>query len=358
MRGLFYCSYTLGVGHLFRSLNICQSLVEISEIDFIQGGIEIGRTVDSPVFQKITLPPFDEKSSYADQLFNRHQVLEEKLKDSYDFLITEMFPFGKRYLADEVVGVIKKLKNENPKCRIIASIRDILDPDQMGEQKGALEVFNRWYDALLVHGDSDWIKLEESFPEARNLKGKIHYTGYEAPFFLVPNIPKERLNQILIMAGGGFECHELYLFVGRCAHLFPDYTFLFVMGPKGDPKTEKDLINLAQENIKIIPFQENIEEEMVRSKLAIVRPSSSTCVHLVRTKTKALFYPYIESESQPRKELLIRGEFFAEKGVGIMVTPGDFSERVIKEALESPFPKVTLNCSGAENTKQIVLAIS
>ena len=104
---VFYCQHLLGVGHLTRSLAICSSLSEKFKTTFIQGGPDVGKTLNSSNFNHIYLPPllmrednsqlYDpaEKNSVEELFDKRKSLLETQAKSKIDCLIIELFPFGR-----------------------------------------------------------------------------------------------------------------------------------------------------------------------------------------------------------------------------------------------------------------------
>ncbi len=54
---LFYCQHLLGIGHLSRSLSLCRRLCEDFDVEFVQGGPDVGRTLRRPGFRHHFLRP-------------------------------------------------------------------------------------------------------------------------------------------------------------------------------------------------------------------------------------------------------------------------------------------------------------
>src|SRR5690606_29199218 len=119
-RTLFYCQHLLGIGHLTRSLAICEKLLQQSEVDFIQGGPEAHRTIQHAGFHHHQLPPLlmNETSHELYDPFQqntlpeiwtaREHIIQKLLQNNqYDVLVVELFPFGRNKFKKEILHIIE-----------------------------------------------------------------------------------------------------------------------------------------------------------------------------------------------------------------------------------------------------------
>src|SRR5690606_23010687 len=85
-----------------------------------------------------------------------------------------------------------------------------------GRNEETVELLNRYFDLVLVHGDPDFIRLEETFPLAAAIKPPVAYTGLVAP-----QVPTPALDHfdIVVSAGGGAAGRDLVMAAVEAATL-------------------------------------------------------------------------------------------------------------------------------------------
>ncbi|CCB85551.1 MULTISPECIES: glycosyltransferase family protein [Parachlamydia] len=374
MKGLFWCQYVLGIGHLVRGLRICQALTKHFDIDFFQGGRDVYLSFDSPRFNKFILPAISniDQDPIVGVLASKRNIfstfearrrlirsLLEETQEPYSFFFTDSFPLGKLAFTEEILEIIDILKKANPHCLIISSVNDVCY-NGGGNCKEAGDILHNFYDYLFVHSDPNFVRLEETSSVVRESQNQIFYTGYVA----TPppeHIPKEKSKKILISAGGGAVCSELLHAVAQITIFFPDYEFNFVLGPNS-PKTIHHDLQVMQKmlhpsNIQISHFLPNFTEHLSRSALLITL-GGSTLADMCQTRTPGLVYPYVSPKT---REQPFRAQKFAEKGVVTVLSAEDLKpERLIKlirDRIATPFPDIQINGNGAENSAKLLLEL-
>eukprot|EP00940_MAST-03C_sp_MAST-3C-sp2_P003345 g3345.t1 len=132
-------------------------------------------------------------------------------------LIVEMYPFGRRQFKYELKPLLNAAHAMGPSERpaILCSLRDILvatkDPNKHGDMA---DVFEAYFDQLLVHGDPDFISLDHTLTSfAKIPTHKIAYTGYVVPVRDMelsikesPTVPlrsSESVSTVLVSVGSG-----------------------------------------------------------------------------------------------------------------------------------------------------------
>ncbi len=191
---LIAVTHLLGSGHLVRAGHLARALAESGfRVTLASGGMPLRAMVAEP-FDFVQLPPvkvegvdfrnlLDEEGRpiEAGRLEIRQAQLTElaaTLKP--EVVVTEHFPFGRRQLADEFLGLIAAAKAANPRVLVLSSVRDVLvtpRPDRIAEAHRRLA---EHFDGVLVHGDAAFLPLEASWPVAPELAKRLHYTGYLA----------------------------------------------------------------------------------------------------------------------------------------------------------------------------------
>ncbi|MEI8366434.1 MAG: hypothetical protein WCF65_08465 [Parachlamydiaceae bacterium] len=328
-KGLFYCRY---FDSIFQpSLNICRSLISEFDIDFLVEGSETNPLIKSPHFHQRSLPP----------------ILSE---DTYDFFISEQFPFSTPEFAKEAEDLINTLKHRNPRCAIICSLRDTTPLTPLGQEHKTLEFIQRLYDYVFVHTDSHLYKLEESFSFADKIADKLVYTG----FITNPNLEieeKERKQRIVVSIGSGDFGEELLYAAIEAAPFFLDYEFSLLTGQKIPNKILAEMKILAlkagAENVSILPSVRKFEEYLSESALSISL-GGPTVVSVASTRTPAIILPSGIHDQYAR-----RMKFSTSGFIKLIATEDLATERfcsAIREALAMPPPAFEVDVSGAQTT--------
>jgi len=365
-KGLFYCQHLYGVGNLIRSLNICRSLVQHYDIDFILGGIDIHLQLDSPRFRKICLPPFTVNSSLylcdpyqkltVEQLFEeRKKIIEKTVEGPYSFVITSGIPFTKPEFIPETIHIIEKAKEKNKHCLVVCAQRDIASKIKDKNIPEMKRVFDEHYNYIFVQSDPTILRLEDSLSFADEIEPKTIYTG----FVTQPDLGQGkavRLKRILVSMGGGFAGDDLMRLVARVAPFFPQYEFLFILGPYANISLVNDLEQLKTKssNLQLSMFMTNFPKELSQSALSISL-AGSTIVDACYTHTPAIVYPF-------NFEQHLRAQKFADKGI-VKLLPKEhldleMIQMTIRASLSRPYPDLVINCSGADNTAKTLLRLA
>ena len=83
-------------------------------------------------------------------------------------------------------------------------MRDILVPKSKPERlQETLDLLERHYDRVLVHGDPAFADFALTFPAAAEIAGKIRYTGFVVGDLPARLPPSARQDVVLVSAGGG-----------------------------------------------------------------------------------------------------------------------------------------------------------
>jgi predicted glycosyltransferase len=217
---LFYCQHSLGLGHLVRSFALAGALAERFRVVLLNGG-RLPRGVPVPAgVQIVSVPPLgmtvdgtlvshDRRRSAERALELRREqmlALHDELRPEVVFV--ELFPFGRKKFAVELLPLLHAARDAD--ALTVCSLRDILvgsRRDQQRHDERASVTSNELFDAILVHADPAFARLEESFKPATPLRVPVHYTGFvlprgEAAAPVTTRAPGER-PRVVVSAGGG-----------------------------------------------------------------------------------------------------------------------------------------------------------
>ncbi|TMV55185.1 glycosyl transferase, partial [Thioclava sp. BHET1] len=243
-RAFLYVQHLLGIGHLARASRIARALkADGFEVAVVTGGMPVPG-FPGPDLRHITLPAIqssdvgfsglaDAAGQPVDDAFKsaRRDLLLAAYRDfAPDVVITEAFPFGRRQVRFELLPLLEEIHGQARRPRVVASIRDILQARaKPGRDAESLALIEAFYDAVLVHGDPGFVRLEETFPLADRIAGRIRYTGLVVP---EPVAPAAERVDITVSAGGGAVGRALIGAAAEAARLLdPGLRWRLVTGP-------------------------------------------------------------------------------------------------------------------------------
>jgi len=231
VRTVVYCQHVLGMGHLFRTLEIVAALPGRRHL--VLGGP--GSPVAAPDGVTVTRLPelamdedFGRLSLAGEALEAVKQVRAKVLWDvlaevAPDVFFVELYPFGRKAFEFELVPVLTAIRDGRlPLCRVVCGVRDILveKKDQAAYEARVLDRLQRFFDAVCVHADPALFPLDATFSRAAAIPVPVYYTGYVAP---VPRATRARAavrrelavdagrELLVVSAGGGRVGSELPL---------------------------------------------------------------------------------------------------------------------------------------------------
>ena len=195
MKIVFYCQHVLGIGHLFRTLEICKAM-RGHEVILVTGGPQIDTKFPKHV-TVIQLPELQmgqefkglfssDQTASLDQIKKKRQTKLQAIieKHTPDLFLCELYPFGRKAFRFELDPVLEAIRNHPlSRCGVVSSVRDILveKEDQNKHEGRAVETLNNYFDAVLVHSDPKWFTLKETFLRFDEIKVPVFHTGYIAP---------------------------------------------------------------------------------------------------------------------------------------------------------------------------------
>jgi predicted glycosyltransferase len=162
------------------------------EVHFVQGGPDIGKTLKHPNFHLHLLAPLlmeeadsslydPERKREVKEIFaERANQIEILCGQSYDHVIIELYPFGRRKFRKEVLFLLEKIKSTNPNIKVSCSLKDILVENKGSPRRTeeVVQVVQEHFHKVLVHSDPSVFRLEDTFPSIEKIEDKIVYTGF------------------------------------------------------------------------------------------------------------------------------------------------------------------------------------
>ena len=306
MRVMIVVTHLLGTGHLARALTLARAFAAAGdEVKVVSGGkpVPVLDRGDVPLFQ---LPPVasdgvdfsrlltaDGTSATPAYLADRQAALLRQLAVFQpDILMTELFPFGRRILADEFRALLTAAKEQDMSPLICASIRDILAPPSKPKKATlANDILNTYYDAVLVHSDPILTPLELSWPVSETMRPMLHYTGFVAP----PVAPQHPMGtgegEVIVSAGGGDVGMHVYRAAVQAAALIPQPLRVLVGGSDPEPRIEA-LKRAATGPVTIEPARPDFRQMLHHAAASVSLCGYNTALDILQANTAAVFVPF------------------------------------------------------------------
>ncbi len=324
VRILIYVQHLLGIGHLQRCVHIASALTQRGvNVDIASGGMPVHEIVPD----KITvhqLPALkagpagfrDLRDSKDTPVSPMHWAgRARQLRDIVqhvrpDVLIVEAFPFGRWQMRDEVSALLDTARDADPRPAIVSSIRDILQiSHKPGRAERTIDAVRNQFDAVLVHGDPDMIRLEESFPQAIKITDWLYYTGIVAGP-LTATQPYKQEGEVIVSAGGGAVgrdlLHAALAARDQCALAMNPWRL--ITGPNlPDPEFDA-LAAAAPDGVIVERFRKDFRQRLGAAALSISQAGYNTTADVLQARVPAVLVPFTgegrESEQRMRADRL------------------------------------------------------
>ena len=378
---LFYCQHALGLGHLVRSLSLAEALAEHFDVVLLNGGRLPDSTVIPDGVRVVNLPPLGHDSSFnlvshdpawsveAAMRERPRMILDELAITEPSVVLIELFPFGRKKFEFELLPLLDAVHSigaERP--RVVCSVRDILvgrRNNQAKHDQHAADLANQYFDAILVHSDPRFARLEDTFRPARAMTVPVHYTGFvtnsDAP---VEVAAADRLRRVLVSAGGGMVGGPLFHVVAGAHRLWHEATGLtttVLAGPFAPEPVWSWLQDQAAvlEGFEVVRYLPDLRTEMARSAVTVSQCGYNTTMDILRAGVPAVVVPFAEGGEDEQRQ---RAERLDDLGVlrcvpleGLGATR--LADTVIGAARSTP-TRVTLDLGGREASARIIAELA
>ncbi len=326
---LFYCQHSLGIGHLTRSFALAHALAERFDVTFLNGGrLPPGLLLPSRV-EMIDLPPLGMDDGHtlvsrgvlrdvdAVRAARRMLIEHAARRLQPQVLLVELFPFGRKKFADEILPLIRRVRRQRAGRALVAcSLRDILvdvRPDQQHHDERARWLADRYFDAVLVHADPGFARLEDSFRPMHPMRTAVHYTGYVVPA-RSSSVEAARGPRLLVSAGGGIVGAPLFQAVlAARARLSQQVPMRIVAGPFL-PEAQWHALQRAaagQSGVEVIRQVPDMVVEMRAARASISQCGYNTALDILVAGVPALVVPYATATENEQQ---VRAARLAERG--------------------------------------------
>lgn len=352
---LIAVTHLLGSGHLVRAAHLARALAESGfAVTLASGGMPL-RGMEGEPFAFVQLPPVKvEGVDFHNLLDEEGRPIEASRRTDRqarlaglatslrpEVVITEHFPFGRRQLADEFLGLIAAARAANPKALVLSSVRDVLVTPRLDRIAEAERRLSELFDGVLVHGDRAFLPLEASWPVSQELAGKLHYTGYLAPPSSRAERSRDADGEILVSGGGSGAALPLFRLCIEAASLSgPSRRWRILVGRGVAEADFASLRRSASPNVTVEWSRPDFPQLLAGCALSISQAGYNTVLDLVAAARPAIVVPFdegAETEQAVRAEAMERASLARSLRLSA-VTPAAFAAAV-EAALRAEIPQ-------------------
>jgi len=345
-RVLFYVQHILGIGHLTRAARLVAAMREADlGVTVVLGGEGVDG-LDWGDADTVQLPPIKAGAGgYADLVDANGEPVSDALRGERaelllsafddaapDALLIEAFPFGRRAMRFELLPLLEHARALDRPPQIACSARDILHENRKPKlNEGTVDLLNRYFDAVYVHGDAHFIALEQSFPLAHAIKPPVHHTGIVAPS-AASDGGSERFD-VIVSAGGGAVGETLLANAVEAVKLSTarDLSCLLVTGPNLSEDHVRDLRARAPDNLSVERFRSDFSQLLHGARLSVSQCGYNTAADILAARCPAVFVP---SAFQGETEQTRRADLLQQRGLATVVAEPSLTAQGLAAAMD------------------------
>lgn len=368
-RVFFYVQHLLGIGHIARASRIASALASDGfDVTVVTGGLPVpGFPADG--IKTVALPPVvasnagfsglaNDNGVAADEAFlsRRRDLLLAAFCDSApDVVIIEAFPFGRRQMRFELLPLLEAIEKTHPRPKVFSSVRDILQQNRKpGRDEETVGLVRDHFDGVLVHGDPDFVRLEDTFPLMSKIASKIRYTGMVAA---APSADPEETFDIIASAGGGAVGLDLLRVANKAAALLPaNLRWLLISGPNLPEADFAGLANARPSNVTLVRFRKDFPSLLRGARVSISQAGYNTIGDLLQTDCRAILIPFVAGGET---EQTVRAQRLQALGLADILPEAGLTPEIVADAVRTALAArraapMSLDLSGADKTAAII----
>lgn len=372
-RVFFYVQHLLGTGHIKRAALLTEKMRAWGmDIHLVNGGMPAPGLLDPPA--EVQLPALRAKDqSFRVLLDENGKEIDTDWKDERcrilldhyrrlepDIVVIETFPFGRRKMKFELIPLLNEIHRSTPKPAVVCSVRDVVQARSDQRLAETAELLRTRFDHIMVHGDPDFVRFEESFPAIKQIRQHLHYTGYVAPPWRAPEGPRGR-NEVLVSGGGGAVSAVLLATAIKARPLsrLNKNLWRILAGPNIPQRTFDALRAEAGEGVVVERNRADFAGLLRNCVMSVSQCGYNTVIDLIQSGARSLVVPF---EGSGETEQLLRAGKLVQRGLAQLLTEAQLSPGALAEAVDlcsaQPPPKQAgLNLDGAARSARFVADI-
>ena len=346
MKVLIVVTHLLGSGHLRRAINLSHEFVASGHsVTLVSGGVPV-KTFDTQGLSFVQLSPLCSDGTNFTRLLNADgsgadeptiQARENKLIELIqnlqpDILITELFPFGRRVLQREFLGLLEAAQALPTVPVILSSVRDILaSPSSEKKAQKTEELIVNYYDGVVVHSNSATTPLNASWPVTDLIQKKLFYTGYVAQS-VSDYKAEQNTEEVIVSAGGGSVGRHIYEAAIEASRLLPDRRWRLLIGGSDSQIEVTRLKALATGSATVIePNRSDFRELLSGALCSVSMCGYNTAIDLLLTGTPGVLVPF---DAGGEQEQTLRARSLSKRSAYTLLLADDMTPESLCSAVE------------------------
>ena len=330
MKIVFYCQHVLGIGHFFRTHEICEKLKD-HDVILVSGGDRPDIPLPGNV-RELRLPGLmtdknfknmfsTEKGKHIDAVKEERRKMMFRLfeETSPDVFMIELYPFGRKAFRFELDPILESIHDSSLRpCRVVCSLRDVLveKENTASHEERVVKILNRHFDTVFVHSDPGFLKLDATFSRLDDISIPVVYTGFVTPK-PVPGSGQNLRTRlgigdsdcfVVASAGGGKVGGELLAAAVKAFAQLPGNCRLQIFtGPLLDDGSFFELKSFEGPSIRVDRFTPDFLSFLDAADLSVSMAGYNTSMNIMAAGTPALVWPFAQNREQRlRAERLAR----------------------------------------------------
>lgn len=373
----FYVQHLLGIGHLKRAMTLASAMCASGlRVTVASGGQAVPELMAGGI-HVVQLPAV----AAADLTFKNlvdaagHPITESwkqtrcaALLAAFratqpQALVIELFPFGRKQMRFELLPLLELAKRSVPRPLIICSLRDIGGGGQRDprRQQETLDLVERYFDYVLVHGDPALIPIAQSFGFAERIRERIYHTGYVVE--AAPQVSGAAgRDEVLVSAGGGAVGRDLLQTALRARSLscLAQRTWRLITGinaAAADAAMISALaIRIGEGRVVVERMRSDFATLLGNCAVSVSQAGYNTVMEIVALRARAVVVPFaggIETEQMLRAKALA-SHGYVELLAEAQLTPQNLAAAIDRVASADRPPMAALNLNGAETSARVI----
>jgi predicted glycosyltransferase len=233
---------------------------------------------------------------------------------------------------------------------VVCSVRDVLQRRPPEREAEALELFERHFDRVMVHGDPRVAPFDQSFTAAGKLGDRLAYTGY-----VVDALPEGNENagkgEVIVSAGGGAVGRRLLeaAIAAKPLTRARERTWRVIAGVNASQGT-------SAAGVVVERFRNDFTMLLRNCELSISQAGYNTVVETLQARARAVVVPFSQGSET---EQATRARLLGERGLLDWVSEPDLSPgrlaAAVDAALARPRPAAAaVDLDGARRSAALI----
>lgn len=348
-RILAYCHDGVGVGHLRRTLNICEQVgTTYAETSFLvaTGSPFISLFAHGPRVDHLKLPALTKidnetyRSRYltltgGEVLRWRESLLLDAARHfAPDVVLVDKAPVG---VCGELISMLRWLRKHRPDTRIVFGMRDIEDEPEvtirLWRKLGVQTMLEDCFDEIWIYGMRSIFDAVEEYRLSPRIRAKLRFMGYVTRGACDhPEPSDDGARQVLVTVGGGTDgttVLKTYLAKAATCVARAGFRSVVIGGPDLPSEYARSLRDLAGRtpNVEWHDFVPCMPCQIRRSDLVVCMGGYNTLCEVAAERKRALVIP----RTQPRVEQAMRADRWARRGIVNVLMPAELTPGVLAD---------------------------